>query len=243
MKKLSLLLLVVTCSTCLQAQEQYIEVVVSDTMTIEPKEWNYFLFMQERAEGEEGASVKGKPGIKNNLPRGKPVQLIVDSIRAIAVGFGGEITGDRKAPLNFTMTPKSYYGTSEPEYLSIRFTSRQAMEAFVRAINKRGDVEGRITTALNPDMPPYTDKLTARMIEMAKEKAAKLAQLAGRKAGSIILISEVADPGKNTYQGLFEKMMESDRASWLPGWVGQSAEYVTDKIKLEKTLRVRFAWQ
>jgi hypothetical protein len=80
-------------------------------------------------------------------------------------------------------------------------------------------------------------------MENARQKASKLAQLSGRTLGSVILISELTEAEKNLYQGLYERMMESDRTSWLPGWHAGSPDYPTDKIKLEKSLRVRFAFQ
>ncbi|MBD0280468.1 MAG: hypothetical protein ICV81_21240 [Flavisolibacter sp.] len=218
-----------------KAQDNYIEVVVSDTMTVEPKEWFYFLYLQKRPEKEANAPITVVQ--KKAASR----QKTIDSIRAIAQGFGGEIVGDVNNPLNFTMTPISFTGDEEPQYLSIRFTNRQMIENFVRAVNKRGDIEGRITATAHPDLPPYTDKLNARIIEKAKQKAAKLAQLADRSLGPVIMVTEVAEPEQNLYQGLFEKMLDADRTSWLPAWNNQSPDYPTDKIKLDKTLRIRFA--
>mgnify|MGYP003297260756 CR=1 FL=1 len=245
MKNTCLLIsLVLLLKTAARAQEQYIEVVVTDTMMVEPRQWNYFLILQggdEQANSEVDAN---KPQPKNKEVKTTQPKMLrqqtLDSIRMLAASFGGEITGDPNS-LNFTMLPKSYVGNFDPAYLSIKFTSRSSIENFVRAINKRGDIEGRITATSHPDLPPYTDRLNARLVTMAKQKAEKLAQLAGRKCGAVILISEVAEPAKNLYQGLFEKMIDADRSSWLPGWVAQSADGSTDKIKLEKTLRMRFA--
>jgi hypothetical protein len=242
------LLIVCIFLTCLsaRAQDQYIEVVVTDTMMVEPKQWNYFLILQSSDEVASSETEANKP-----QPKGKDVvktapsnlllrQQTLDSIRMIAGTFGGEIIGDPSS-LNFTMLPKSYLGNQDPQYLNIKFSTRLGIEGFVKAINKRGDIEGRITATTHPDLPPFTDRLNARLVSMAKQKAEKLAQLAGRKSGNVILISEVAEPTTNLYQGLFEKMIESDRSSWLPGWVAQSVDNATDKIKLEKTLRIRFA--
>jgi hypothetical protein len=228
-----------------KAQEQFIEVVVTDSMMVEPREWNYFLLLQGGDEPATSEAEANKPqskdkGVVKTNPPTRLRQQTLDSIRMIATTFGGEIIGDPNS-LNFTMLPKSYMGNTDPQYLNIKFTTRLGIEGFVKAINKRGDIEGRITATTHPDLPPFSDRLNARIITMAKQKAEKLAQLAGRKAGPVILISEVAEPSKNLYQGLFEKMIEADRSSWLPGWVAQSVDSATDKIKLEKTLRIRFA--
>ena len=233
------------CGLAATAQEQYVEVVVTDTMMVEPREWNYFILLQGGDEPAASETDANKP-----QPKGKDIvkttpstvlrQQTLDSIRMIASSFGGVITGDPNS-LNFTMLPKSFVGNEDPQYLSIKFSTRLGIENFVRAINKRGDIEGRITATSHPDLPPFTDRLTAKLVSMARQKAEKLAQLAGRKCGAVILISEVAEPAKNLYQGLFEKMIDADRSSWLPGWVAQSVDAATDKIKLEKTLRIRFA--
>lgn len=239
-KGLTFLSLFIACSM-LRAQEQYIEVVVTDTMIVEPTEWNYFLFLQKRPEKE--ANAPAATGAKNNPKRGMLSKATIDSLRAVATTNGGEITGDPENPLNYTLTPLTYFGDETPQYLSVRFTNRPAMEKFIRAVNRRGDLEGRITASTRPDLPVYNDQLYGRIMATARGKAAKLAEMAKRNLGAVLVISEVAEPDKNMYQGLFDKMMDADRSSWLPGWHTGSGEYPTDKIKLEKTLRVRYALQ
>jgi Protein of unknown function (DUF541) len=228
------------------AQDNYIEVVVTDTMIVEPQEWNYFVYLQSHLEAAANTPVGDER--QANDPKvlqqkRAAVKATIDSLRTLAQQHGGEITGDSENPLNFTLTPTRYYGDEAPQYLSVRFTNRQGIENFIRAIRHRGDLEGRITATTHPDMPPYTDRLNVRIMQNARQKAAKLAQLGGRTLGPIILISEVVEPEKNFNQGLFEKMMEADRTEWLPGWHAGSPDYPTDKIKLEKTLRVRFAFK
>jgi hypothetical protein len=229
-----------------RGQDSYIEVLVTDTLIVEPQEWNYFLFLQKQLEATSNPPVAdgqraGTP--KSLLQKRAAIKSTIDSLRSLAQQHGGEITGDPENPLNFTLTPTSYYGDEAPQFLSVRFTRRQGIENFIRAIRHRGDLEGRITATAHPDMPPYTDRLNARIMENARQKAAKLAQLSGRTLGSVILISEMTEAEKNLYQGLYERMMEADRTSWLPGWHAGSPDYPTDKIKLEKSLRVRFAFQ
>ena len=228
------------------AQDSYIEVVVTDTMIVEPQEWNYFVFLQRRLEATANAPIVGGQRAKEPKvlqQKRAATRATIDSLRALAQQHGGEITGDPENPLNFTLTPTGYYGDEAPQYLSVRFTNRQGIENFIRAIRYRGDLEGRITATSHPDMPPYTDRLIARLMQNARQKAAKLAQLAGRTLGPVILISELVESEKNLYQGLYEKMMDADRTSWLPGWHTGSPDYPTDKIKLDKSLRVRFAFQ
>jgi hypothetical protein len=228
------------------AQDNYIEVVVTDTMIVEPQEWNYFVYLQRHVEATANAPVDEEQRASDPKvlqQKRAAIKATIDSLRALAQQQGGEITGDPENPLNFTLTPTSYYGDEAPQYLSIRFTKRQGIENFIRAIRHRGDLEGRITATAHPDMPPYTDRLNARLMQNAQQKAAKLAQLAGRKLGPIILISEVVEPEKDLYQGFIEHMMDADRSEWLPGWHAGSPDYPTDKIKLDKKLRVRFAFQ
>jgi hypothetical protein len=244
MKKCLTLACFVLLSLSVFAQDNYIEVVVTDTLIVEPQEWNYFLFLQKHIEAATNAPVAGGSGDPKGLQRKRAaIKATIDSIRTLAQQHGGQITGDPENPLNFTLTPTGYYGDEAPQYLSVRFTNRQSIESFIRAIRHRGDLEGRITATANPDLPPYTDRLTARLMQTARQKATKLAQLADRPLGQVTMISEVTEAEKALYQGLYEKMMDADRTSWLPGWHTGSAEYPTDKIKLEKSLRVRFAFQ
>lgn len=226
-------------------QDNYVEVLVSDTLVVEPQEWNYFVFLQRHLGATANPPVvsgQRASDAKDLRQKRAVTKSTIDSLRALAQQHGGEITGDPENPLNFTLTPTGYYGDEAPQFLSVRFTNRQGIENFIRAIRHRGDLEGRITATAHPDMPPYTDRLNARIMQNARQKAAKLAQLAGRTLGPVIMISELTESEKNLYQGLYEKMMEADRTSWLPGWHAGSPDYPTDKIKLDKTLRVRFAF-
>jgi hypothetical protein len=221
-------------------------VVVTDTMIVEPQEWNYFVYLQRHIEASANMPVDDERRASDPKvlkQKRAAIKASIDSLRTLAQQHGGEITGDPENPLNFTLTPTRYYGDEAPQYLSIRFTNRQGIENFIRNIRHRGDLEGRVTATAHPDMPPYTDRLNARIMQSARQKAAMLAQLAGRKLGTIILISEVVEPEKNLYQGFIENMMDADRSEWLPGWHAGSPDYPTDKIKLEKKLRVRFAFQ
>lgn len=167
MKKYALLLVVtLLISFIVKAQEQYIEVVVTDTMMVEPREWNYFLILQGGEENAPSEVEANKPqskdkGVVKTAPPLIDRAKTLDSIRAMATSFGGEIIGDVNT-LNFTMLPKSFLGNANPQYLNIKFASRQAIEGFVKSINKRGDIEGRITATTHPDLPPFTDKLKLR---------------------------------------------------------------------------------
>ncbi len=97
------------------------------------------------------------------------------------------------------------------------------MENFIRGTRHRGDIEGRVISTAHKDLPPFPDKLNAKLVEQAKQKAALLGRLSSRGIGAIVQISEVAEP------------------EVLPGWHTQSIDYPTDKIRLQKTLRLRFA--
>ncbi len=121
MKRIWFIILFCAMSIYLMAQDQFIEVLVSDTMIIEPQEWQYFLMLQK--------SVPSKP---NNPKAGASLSKVLDSIRAIAITSGGEITGDINTPINFTLTPKTYTDNADPQYLNIRFTNRNALENFIR---------------------------------------------------------------------------------------------------------------
>ena len=57
MKKLPAFLMSLLVGYALHAQEHYVEVVVTDTMIVEPTEWNYFLFLQKRPEKEANAPI------------------------------------------------------------------------------------------------------------------------------------------------------------------------------------------
>lgn len=137
----------------------------------------FFVFLQKHLEATANASVTGgqRAGTpKSLLQKRAAIKSTIDSLRLIAQQHGGEITGDPENPPNFSLTPISYYGDEAPQFLSVRFTRRQGIENFIRAIRHCGDLEGRITATAHPDMPPYTDRLNARITENARQKASKL---------------------------------------------------------------------
>jgi hypothetical protein len=126
--------------------------------------------------------------------------------------------------------------------LHLRFNSRDSLQSFLTAIGHRTDVEGGVLKISHPDIASFYEKLDAKLVEAGRQKAGRLAQLAGRKLGPITQVAETADANKNPYEELFEKLTTLLGNKTYPEKLGREI-LAPDKISIEKTLRFRFAFQ
>jgi hypothetical protein len=86
-------------------------------------------------------------------------------------------------------------------------------------------------------MEDLNSRLDAKLVKAARIKAGRLAQLSGRKLGNILLLTEATEPVTNPLQFLLEMIR-------LDGSEGKrnTMNLFQDKVRLEKTVKVRFAW-
>ena len=150
--------------------------------------------------------------------------------------FGGKILHDSTAVSYTLVASHSYRGNESKNYISASFNSRKSLENFLREAKKLGDVESQVINTQHPKIQDFHLVLEKKIMNAAKGKAARLAELSGGKLGGVLLISEVTEGEGGWLKNFLETMvkLDFDRKSY-------SMYMNSDKIKLEKSLKVRFA--
>ena len=241
MKKLALLPILFFLTVAAHAQEKYVEVVVSDTLLVEPQEWfvhlniekNYDYSMMVDTVVTYMDTVPSPPP----PPAPKPVELpgtTLAQLTMLVKKYGGRVLNDTLS-ISYSVVPDKYE-SDKNTYLNASFGNRKSLESFLRAAAQLGDVESEITGATNPKIQDFHFALEKKLMTAAKQKAFRLAELGGGKIGGVLVISEVVESESGWLKNFIETMvkMDFDRKSY--------ARYLnSDKIKLEKSLKVRFA--
>lgn len=244
MKKIALLSFAFVLSLVAAAQEKYVEVVVSDTLLVEPQEWVLHLSIEKKYDystmiDSVAVAIDTVVSAPPSTGRSGPLELEGTSIAqlsALVKKFSGKVlTEDATVSYNLSVNRNSYE-TGDKKEVTASFGSRRSLEGFLKEAEKLGDVESQITGTLNPKIQDFQIALEKKLMTAAKQKAARLADLGGGKLGSVILISEVADTEGGWLKNFIDTIIKMDfnRKSF--------AMYMNpDKIKLEKSLKVRFA--
>jgi hypothetical protein len=243
MKRLIFLPFVLLLSIASMAQDKYVEVVVSDTLLVEPQEWILFLNIEKNYDYAVADTIYSStidtvpytPPSPPPMPVEKPGTSL-EQLSTLVKKFGGKILRDSTS-VNYTLVAShGYSDNSAKNYLSVSFNSRKALENFLREAKKLGDVESQVTGTLNPKLQDFQIALEKKLVAAARARAARLADLAGGKLGNVILVSEVTETEGGSLKNFLETMMklDFDRKSY-------ALQMNPDKIKLEKSLKVRFA--
>jgi hypothetical protein len=249
------------CCALAQAQDQYVEVTVKDTLMVEPKEWYYYIKVNESYDDMDvtvtvdSAPVPSAPKAKVTPPPQTPAKPKplgrdekLEQVKALARAHGGElmvytsllnyIAGFDK----YLLDNYSRFTIGDEYALNIRFTSRDSLESFLTTVARRTDVEGGVLKISHPEIATFYEKLDVKLMEAGRQKVGRLAQMAGRKLGPVTQITEASDAAQSPYEQLFEKLVTLMGGKSYPAKFGADI-FPSDKIKLEKTLKFRFAFQ
>lgn len=252
------------CGVLAQAQDQYVEVTVKDTLMVEPIEWHYYIKVEESYDDMDvttaiDTAAYAAPALKTKVkplpqPKEPPKPKVLtreeklEQVKALALAHGGELL-PYTSLMNYIADADKYmlnnysrYSMDDAYALNLRFNSRDSLQSFLLAIGNRADVEGGVLKINHPDIASFYEKLDIKLVEAAKQKASRLAQLAGRKLGPITQVVEASGATKNPYEELFQKLTLLLGSKSDPLKLG-SEVYPSDKIKIEKTLKFRFAFQ
>lgn len=252
----------VCCSALVQAQDQYVEVTVKDTLLVEPKEWYYYIKVEESYDDMDVTTIDSAymppapktKGIKTPVPKDPPKPKVLtrdeklEQVKTLALSCGGELLTytsliNYLAGFDKYLLPNySRYSIEDSYALNLRFNSRDSLQRFLMAISDRTDVEGGVLRIHHPEIATYYEKLDVKLVEAGRQKAGRLAQLAGRKLGPVTQIAETSDAVKNPYEELFEKLTSLLGNKSYPAKFDANL-YPSDKIRIEKTLKFRFAFQ
>jgi hypothetical protein len=206
------------------AQEQYVEVMVSDTVEVEPEVFFYSIVLQDLSSGSDSTTfgISDKPPTAPALPADDRLQQLQKLIRLFKI--------DTVAQNNLDLMDHNYYSV-QVKYL-LRFTSREKMNAFVTAIGKIEGINGGIKKLINTHQEIYYDRLYKKLLVQARGNATQLAQESGKTLGPVIQVKEVpsdVEGGWTMYPP-------------LSSLVDRPYPETISKILLAKTLVIRFNW-
>lgn len=211
------------------AQEQYVEVLVSDTVLAEPQRWVVYLNIQRNY--SETVYVDTMPTMQQPKIEEKKGSS-VDDLKALVKKYNGEVM------TTIANKPGSRYYSENEGSLTATFSSRQSLESVLKAVETIEDVSAQIISSELSDVSAPQNLLYTKLMKAAKLKATSLAQLSGKNLGAVLSVSEVTETESSSLKQFFQTIVQFESKSDLARMWWNSNP---DKFKLEKSLKVRFA--
>jgi hypothetical protein len=222
----------VVLSSVSHSQEKYVEVVVTDTLLADPQEWTVYLNIEKQYPQMMIDTVPMTQVTTD--PRKEPEGTSVDDVRALIKKYDGE---EIAAPLIQVTVPKYYQNDSDAGLIA-RFSSRKSMEDFLKAIKQLNDVQAQVVSGNAKDLEGLRASLDAKLISRARLEANRLAQLNGRELGNVLSISDTTESEASSFKQFLEMIFQMESRSEMSRTLLNT---FPDKIKLEKSLKVRYA--
>ncbi len=234
MKKLLTVLFLAGLSLGIKAQEKYVEVVVTDTMMVEPQEWSIMLSIQPSYDYavDSVAIIDTMPISQSPIkePSIKVGTTTIQQLQDLAKKHGAMLPGE--SGTSYSVISRNPY---QSEILVVNFRNRKKMDAFFKDLSTYKDVTGKIIKSNHSQLQPFQQALEIKLITAAKQKASRLATLNNKKLGDILVISEVAESEMGSFRTFLEELVKSSEGGRGVEWMPQ------DKIRIEKSLKLRFA--
>ena len=205
------------------AQSSFVEVTVDDTLQLEPEEVIYIVSQVNYFTADSIAVSTMDPAPVVEQPDGlKEVRKVIAAMRLDTL----------PPPHNYTISNSPY--DARGNFIRVRFTSLAKLRDFVSRLQKMGGITGVVADHSSSKEDQAERLLSQRLFEKAKAKGAVLAQITGKKLGSLLSVKEVnVQGGWTMYPPL----------SSIPGWhttiEGQQTEYIV----LFKAMVFQFQWQ
>lgn len=237
------------CTLCLlmhflpgSAQERYVEVIVQDTLLAEPKEWILLVTVDQDHSYVTADTVAVSDTIYSTTTTDvTSIEMVdrstsLDTLKILARRFQGTVIE------NVLTTSRSgrshpYSRMYESKWIQVRFTSRKSIQDFLKALSSYSDVHAEVIRTGGLSTLLLEQTLDARLMDMARQKASSLARLSGKKLGEVLFVTEATEAQSNSFQQFMEMMVQF-------GGMGEARTLMNqdkDKVKIEKSLKVRFA--
>ena len=196
----------------------YVEVLVSDTMQLDPDEIIYAVKYSHWS-----PAIDTLPTVAFDLD---PTMAVLQEVRQIIQA----IKLDTIKTENYEVSPDRSY---EGPVIFIRFKSMDKLQEFTSRIEKLERIKGWVRSMLMTQENAAEKILFRRLFNQAKAKAEVLAQIAGKKLGNVVFVKEQPTEGGWTmYPPL----------SALDEHYSQQKVSQNGKITLYRNLLVQFNW-
>lgn len=237
MKKIALAAIVLLSVLPVAAQERFIEVVVQDTLSVEPDFIECVVLSPLPA--HLGGEYEGDDEPKD--------ELLLESQRVAAEKKDART--DKALQQLFKKHRVSYRKVDDPalggvtgenwpriSYL-VTFTDVKKMAAFNVEVRQLDGLESRVYNKKSSRMALYEKQLIGRLVEQAKAKAGAIAQAAGKQLLGIVQVKEIGDvPDASRNQSGWVVY-----PSWRENDAGLAIGYdAGSHMMLNQTLVVRF---
>jgi hypothetical protein len=229
MGRILLIIGLILCSTTSfeQVHEEYVEVVVSDSINIDPEIIDYTLMLPYYNEVSPIDSLtmqsNGNTALINEEGK-KQAEKTNKEIRELILRLNIDTL---ESPINNTYSASVGYGN----FILLRFKSKAVFNQFIKELKKYNPITGTITFLQNSQIEKYYPVLFKKIIEQANRNAFILSTLNNKKLGKIIQVKE-----EKIYGGW---------TSYPP--LGALREYGNmnkeNQIVLQKQFTIRYSWQ
>lgn len=237
MKKLSFILMSILITSITYSQDTFVEVVVKDTMLLEPEEWIVFVNIQKQYDYTTTTTTIDTVFDPARTPptRVAPEVMSLDELKKLVLKFKGQPIFTDTSYTKSLMNRRNY--ETKPQVLNVRFTSRINMENYLEAASAYNELENHIINAKHSKLEMYYENMEKKLIQRATKNATRLALLSGKKIGNVLVISEVTESGTQNLVDFLQTMLGVEAMS------NKLERYFTstDKIIVQKALRIRFA--
>jgi hypothetical protein len=203
---------------------QFVEVVVEDTMQIEAEEIIYVVGFVDWTTTTDAVAADTMPtALIPPKPKIDHLQKVRQILQALQL--------DTLKENEYSVSPYESYHHST---ISVRFRSVDKLKEFTNRIRKLENIRGSITTTSSSRETAAEKILFQRLFNQAKAKAETLAQIAGKKLGTAVSVKEKDAQGGWTMYPPISAL--GDRHT-------ETAVDQNGKIRLYRCLIVQFSWQ
>lgn len=206
-----------------QTAEQFVEVIVEDSISVAPDQVIFSLHILPWYESPAVDSVQSSIEVHERRVASIAKQL-EDLIKAQEV---------ERIPIKSWVVYSGYEQMRGKLFAQIRFKSSEKLQHFITAANNIRGVYGYISSSSSSKKSQYIDELYKRLIKKAKEDATSIARYSDRKLGNIAHVEE-QDPNSGGRWTAYPPI----------GPLGAEDILVpTYNVIFYKKLAVRFGWQ
>jgi hypothetical protein len=207
-----------------QEQQKFVEVIVQDSMQIEPEEIFYAVVLSHQQFSTDTIMEWPKTIEKTSISKNEsPADMLNQLILSMGI--------DTLPAPEFNVQMRGYFPFDKAVLL--HFMSKQKLILFLKKAQEIEGLSGSIHSLKNSQTEIYKQQLTKKLLNQAKKDAEFVAEQCGKKLGNLLQVKEekVDEPiGGWTMYPPLSALYEANLASG------------NDKIIIKKKLVVKYAW-
>jgi hypothetical protein len=227
MKYLLAVFFSVLAMSVIAQQQPFVEIIVEDTLHIAPDEIIYTVSYVD----EDDYDIDTVITVSTTTDRvmHEKTEMVPAAFHEVRMVIN-EMRLDTLTENNYTIANHRTYGSKQS--IRIRFPSLAMLNQFTRRIKNLKNIVGAISSVKSFHEDAGMKELFKRLMVKARKEAESLAQLAGKKLGSLYSAQE---------QQVLGGWTSYPPLSDIPGW-HTTLSSTDETIKLQRRFAVRFHW-